>query len=237
MKDRAECRFTVKGKEFAGTREGVEKALEGVPPEGLRAHWVVMHGQRYPVRQAFAVAFGIERDDVRTGTALRVLRSLGFAVYTYRPRSATTPAEQRLRPRFPYAAWVPKTVETDRLDVRSIELHWSEWHRWEDVAKDDRGGGGVEVPEGASGVYEAKVEGQRERLVIGKAADLWVRLKQGLVRGHLRHEAGAKIRANEDLSRVRVRWAVTDRPAAAEEQLHQRHVKRFGRLPKYTEWT
>ena len=36
---------------------------------------------------------------------------------------------------------------------------------------------------------------------------------------------------------VEVRWAETDRPAAAEEELHRRHRERFGRLPRYTFFT
>jgi hypothetical protein len=253
MKDRVECDFTVKGRRIHGTRDGVEKALRGVEPEAVKAQWVMIGGRRYPVRQAFAVAFGMVRSDFVTNTALRVLQRLGFEMYTGQAKAGTGRAtagtgERRgdggtaeggggVRARFPYSAWVPKTVELERLDLGAIELRWSEWHRWEDLVKDDRGGRGVQIPEGTPGVYEAKLEGEEERLVIGKASDLWVRVRQGLVRGHTGHAAGAKLRANEDLSQVRVRWAVTDRPGAAEEELHQRHLRRFGKLPKYTEHT
>jgi hypothetical protein len=247
MKPQLECEFVFRGRRVRATREGVEKALQGVRPEEVRADWVTVCGRRYPVRQAFALAFGIARQDVKTKLALRVLRRLAFDVVRGTPTEgrqaldgarggATAAREHGVRPRFPYMPSMPKTAEMERLAPRAIELRWTEWHRWEDLAKDARQGG-VRVPDGTPGVYEAKVEREKELLAIGKAADLRTRIKAGLITGSLRHEAGAKIRANEDLSKVRVRWALTDRPATAEEELHQQHVKRFGRLPKYTERT
>ena len=242
MKERLECDFVVRGSRIRATRESVERALESVEPEKVRAQWLIARGRRYPVRQAFAVAFGTPRRDVRTRTAVRVLRSLGFDVYTCRAETGTTErpttaAEPRPKHRFPYTAWMPVAAETQRLDLRAIELKWSAWHRWEHLAVDDRGGAGVQVPEGTPGVYEAKVEGEKERLVIGRASDLYERVKDSLVRGRKYHPAGNKIRANEDLSQVRVRWAITDRPAAAEEELHGQHRRHFGRLPRYVEHT
>ncbi len=246
MKARVEYEFLVKGRRIRATREGVERALEGVEPEKIRVHWVTVGGRQYPVRQAFTAALGIEREAVRTTTARRVLQRLGFEVYTgkarRRTRRAGTEGQEAggrggVRPRFPYASWRPAAAEVERLDLGAIELRWCEWHRWEDLVADDRGGRAIAVPQGSPGVYEAKVEGEPELLVIGKAADLWIRVRQGLVRGHTGHVAGAKIRANEDLSRVLVRWAATDRPAAAEEALHRQHERQFGSLPKYTEHT
>lgn len=64
-----------------------------------------------------------------------------------------------------------------------------------------------------------------------------MRIKQGLVKGKVPHSAGKRIRAQEDLSRLVVRWAVTDRPAAVEEELHKKYKAKFGELPKYTEHT
>jgi len=240
MKDRAEYHFTVKGRRVRATREGVEKALEGVEPEAVRNYAVVIGGRQYPARQAFAVAFGLPRGQFATKAALRVLQGLGYEAYHRRASAATTSGsegEQGGKPRFPHIGHLVRAVETERLNLPTIELHWSAWHRWEDVAADDRGAGGVQIPDGTPGVYEAKLEGEKERLVIGKAADLLMRVRHGMVRGNLGHDAGGKIRANEDLSRVRVRWAVTDRPSAAEEELHKQHQRRFGRLPKYTRHT
>jgi hypothetical protein len=72
------------------------------------------------------------------------------------------------------------------------------------------------------------------RLTIGKAANLRMRVRQGLVKGKTPHSSGARIRSIEDLAQLEVRWAETEYPAAAEEALHKAYIERFGSLPKYT---
>ena len=95
----------------------------------------------------------------------------------------------------------------------------------------------MRVPNGEPGVYEARYRDSEERLTIGKASDLRMRVKQGLVKGKTPHSTGEKIRANEDTSRIVVRWAITSRPAAVEEELHYKYRSRVGRLPKYVDHT
>ena len=126
-------------------------------------------------------------------------------------------------------------VEEEVLHIPTVRLGWSSWVPWRKLELDVRLGG-VSPPD-SPGVYEAKYEGCDERLVIGKASNLRMRVKQGLVKGKVPHSAGEKIRLNEDISRIVVRWAETDRPAAAEEELHKRHLEKFGKLPKYVEHT
>lgn len=60
-----------------------------------------------------------------------------------------------------------------------------------------------------------------------------MRVRQGLVKGKLPHPGGARIRAEQDVARLVVRWARTGRPAAAEEELHRAYTLKFGRLPEY----
>jgi len=127
-------------------------------------------------------------------------------------------------------------MESETLKIPTIVLAWNEWVAWNDLREDARRGG-IRVPNGQPGVYEVKYVDTDERLTIGKAADLRMRIKQGLVKGKAPHSAGKKIRANEDVSKIIVRWGVTDRPAAAEEELHKRYLAKFGKLPKYTEYT
>ncbi|MGH9861982.1 MAG: hypothetical protein ACRD35_01015, partial [Candidatus Acidiferrales bacterium] len=102
---------------------------------------------------------------------------------------------------------------------------------------DARPGTGVKVPNRKPGVYEVKTFDAEERLTIGKASNLRQRVKQGLVKGKTKHSTGKRIGGAEDVSHLLVRWAETDRPAAVEEELHLRHIARFGRLPKYTKHT
>jgi hypothetical protein len=63
------------------------------------------------------------------------------------------------------------------------------------------------------------------------------RIIRALILGKLKHSTGKKIRANEELLKLVVRWAETDRPAAVEEELHRRYRAKFGELPKYTKIT
>ncbi len=123
------------------------------------------------------------------------------------------------------------------VEIQPITLLWSDWHTWDRLTIDARTNANAITPPSSSGVYEARLQGQDERLTIGKAANLRRRVKQGLVKGKSPHSAGKDIRALEDTSRILIRWAETDRPAAVEEDLHRRYKEVFGRLPKYTDRT
>jgi hypothetical protein len=129
-----------------------------------------------------------------------------------------------------------KMGEQVRLDIGTIVLDWSSWVPWHDVAIDNRGGLGVFIPNRRPGVYEVRYSDQDsdERLHIGMTGNLRMRVRQGLVKGATPHSTGRRIRQHEDLSHLAVRWAVTDRPAAAEEELHRLYRQQFGQLPKYT---
>jgi hypothetical protein len=120
------------------------------------------------------------------------------------------------------------------LELAPIILAWSPWERWDDLKKDERLRRGARVPPGRPGVYEVIREHTVERLTIGRTSDLRMRVKSQLVMGAGPHQAGTHIREHEDTSHLLVRWAVTDRPAAAEEELHRLHVRQHGKLPKYT---
>ena len=96
------------------------------------------------------------------------------------------------------------------------------------------GRGGYRAVPTRSGVYEVRRADDEQRLTIGKATNLRQRIVRGLVKGKLPHSAGKRIRASERVSELLVRWAETDRPAAAEEELHRRQIQQFGRLAQYT---
>ena len=123
------------------------------------------------------------------------------------------------------------------INIEPIVLRWSDWVSWDDLKIDARHGGGVRVPNYIPGVYEVKYRDSEERLTIGETSNLRMRIKQGLVKGKTPHSSGYKIRTTEDVSRLVVRWAITDRPKAVEEELHRRYKSKFGKSPKYTERT
>lgn len=129
-------------------------------------------------------------------------------------------------------------MESITLHIPPIDLEWSDWVHWSSLIVDSRLGKGVLVPNRVPGVYEVRLIGaEQRRLTIGKASNLRWRIKQGLVKGIAKHSSGTKIRRCEDVSTIEVRWAQTDRPCAAEEELHKRYRASFGELPKYTKCT
>jgi hypothetical protein len=126
---------------------------------------------------------------------------------------------------------------TQVVTIPQIELHWSNWIPWHRLTLDARRDLSAATPPNESGVYEARHVDQDFRLTIGKASNLRMRVKQGLVKGKAPHSTGEKLRSSEDTESVVIRWAVTDRPSAVEEELHKQHVARFGRLPEHTNRT
>jgi hypothetical protein len=127
-------------------------------------------------------------------------------------------------------------METQDIYIPLIHLEWSAWATWNELMEDARSGG-IHIPNGKSGVYEARLKHNLERLTIGKASDLRMRIRQGLIKGKTQHSAGKRIRANEDINQIEIRWAETDRPSAVEEELHKQYLARFGKWPKYTDYT
>ncbi len=70
--------FTVNGKSVTLSRSKVEASVRGIEPEPVRAHAVVVNGRRFPVKQAFALATGLDRLDFTSAVARRHLDKLGF---------------------------------------------------------------------------------------------------------------------------------------------------------------
>jgi hypothetical protein len=66
------------------------------------------------------------------------------------------------------------------LEIGTITLDWSDWAPWTALLADARGGAGVPIPNGQPGVYEVKRSDHAgdERLYIGKASDLRMRVRQ-----------------------------------------------------------
>lgn len=122
-------------------------------------------------------------------------------------------------------------MERQTIEIPVIVLEWTDWKEWNYLKADARTHRGASVPP-RPGVYEARLKSSRNRLTIGRSSNLRFRVKQALLKG--KTAAGEKIRRDEDVSAIVIRWARTDRPAAAEEELHKRHKAQFGSLPKHT---
>ena len=113
------------------------------------------------------------------------------------------------------------------IKIPSIKLNWSDWIPWNTLKK-----GGVKIPD-TSGVYEVRHKNRKKLLTIGRSRNLKDRIVGGLVKGTKSHSAGKEIRKKEDVSKIVIRWAKTERPATVEEELHLKHSDTFGCLPKY----
>lgn len=128
-------------------------------------------------------------------------------------------------------------MENQEIIIPKITLEWTKWLPWNSFKIDARSGEGIQVPN-ESGVYEVKKNYESERRVhIGRAKNLRHRIKQGLVKGKSPHSAGKGIRTELDVSKLVIRWSITERPCAVEEELHFIYYEKFRMLPDYTEQT
>lgn len=127
-------------------------------------------------------------------------------------------------------------MDEEIITIPVINLTWTPWTTWEQVAA-AVDVGGARIPS-RPGVYEVKVDVSGDYLHIGRASNLYARVRQGLVRGKLPHSTGERIRTTENVATLMVRWAVTDRPVAVEEELHRRYREaNGGKLPKHSRST
>ena len=70
--------MTVSGHRYELDRQSVQAALEGVLPEPIHEHFVVINGRRWPPKQVLALVTGLDRADFTTHQARRALTRLGF---------------------------------------------------------------------------------------------------------------------------------------------------------------
>ena len=69
---------TVAKQRFELQRDQVELAMQGVLPEPITSHYVVIGRRRYPPKQVIGALTGIDRADFTTHQARRILTGLGF---------------------------------------------------------------------------------------------------------------------------------------------------------------
>ena len=97
--------MTVAGHRYELESRGVETALEGVLPEPIHEHFVVINGRRWPPKQVLALVTGLDRADFTTHQARRTLTRLGFpAGRALRSREHHIRAAQATGPSAPPAA-------------------------------------------------------------------------------------------------------------------------------------
>ena len=70
--------FTIAGQPLELTPDSVTASVEGVLPEPIHEHYVVVSGRRFPPKQLLTCATGLDRADFTTHQARRILKRLGF---------------------------------------------------------------------------------------------------------------------------------------------------------------
>lgn len=125
--------------------------------------------------------------------------------------------------------------EFQKLNIPNIDLEWSPWMPWTTLEQS------TAIVEGKkTGVYEVRYLNSADRLHIGKSGNQQSLRSRvySMVHGKPNHSTGKKIFVREMRANLETRWAVTDRPAAAEEELHLLHRQQHnGELPKYDNHT
>jgi hypothetical protein len=79
--------LTVSSHRYDLDSRAVEVALEGVLPEPIQEHFVVISGRRWPPKQVLALVTGLDRADFTTHQARSILTRLGFPA----ARAASSP--------------------------------------------------------------------------------------------------------------------------------------------------
>ncbi len=119
------------------------------------------------------------------------------------------------------------------IKIPKIVLEWTEWTNFESIENIDK-----DLLPKKEGVYEVKLKQDDIMLTIGKSTNLRKRIRRGLVLGKVSHSTGKLIRKNEDISDVVVRWALTEKCCAVEEELHTQYKRDHNnQLPRYTKRT
>jgi len=102
----------VSGHRYELDSRGVEAALEGVLPEPIQEHLVVINGRRWPPEQVLALVTGLDRADFTTHQARRALTRLGFpAARAPRSREHHLRAAQEAEPSGPSVGGTGGTLQ------------------------------------------------------------------------------------------------------------------------------
>jgi hypothetical protein len=100
----------IAGQPFILRSGDVVRAMQGVDPEPITRHYVVVGTRRFPPKQIIGELTGLDRADFTTHQARRTLIRLGFSAGRRPPRTTSIPSESSRRQR----AMAPRSL-ADRL--------------------------------------------------------------------------------------------------------------------------
>lgn len=74
----SKTKFKIRGKEYEVSREDILRKARDLTPDRI-THWFVnIEGKHFPVKQIVCETLGIERIEITTADAVRILEKLGF---------------------------------------------------------------------------------------------------------------------------------------------------------------
>ena len=119
------------------------------------------------------------------------------------------------------------------INIERIILDWSEWYTFNHILAN------IGLIPNVSGVYEVIEPGKECRLTIGESCELRRRIRTQLIKGSS-HSAGEDIKQNfepAEHSNLLVRWALTNRRACVQEELHRLYQQKHHCMPRFTDRT
>ena len=124
-------------------------------------------------------------------------------------------------------------MKKETITIKAI-VKWSPWYTWR-ALEVDRRKHGTELPYDKRGVYMVRKKGSDKRLFIGWSDKDLGRMIQECLHGRKDRPslAGNRLRENEDLSKLEIRWVETERPLAVWEDLVKQHITEHSFFPKY----
>ncbi|MDK3256583.1 DUF6884 domain-containing protein [Blastococcus capsensis] len=102
--------FAHEGVRYSLDADVVRAALRGCAPEDVRTHWVDVDGIRWPPKQVFGLATGLDRSTFTSHRALDILGRLGFRTSSWRSGRQTTGTVRTTNAR----TQAPSPVRSDR---------------------------------------------------------------------------------------------------------------------------
>jgi hypothetical protein len=113
---------TVSGHRYELDQQSVQAALEGVLPEPIHEHFVVINGRRWPPKQVLALVTGLDRADFTTHQARSALTRLGFPA-----ARAAGPRGRLVHGNVPPAPRASETAATQQALVEALRPFIGQW--------------------------------------------------------------------------------------------------------------
>lgn len=126
-------------------------------------------------------------------------------------------------------------IEKEFLKIADVPIKWSRWYPWYILELGAWTKNGVRVPNETPGVYEVRRIPDNTLLICRGTKNIRRAIKECLIKGRYTrpNSLGKKIRHEEDLSNLIIRWCKASRPFTVEEQLRCEYKRYSDIAPLY----